>query len=318
MTSEIGRDMGPARAEPESGRQRMAGIALMTAAMACFIVSDAYAKYLTSDYEVVQIVWVRYLVHLVAVVALLAPFGRLSVRTARLPLQIVRALFLVVATYCFVTGLSLLPMAEATTLLFLSPLLITALSTPLLGERVGVRRWSAVLVGFAGVAIVTRPGLGVIHPAAGIVLVAALAAAIYQIFTRKLSSTEDAFTTLFYTALGGAVIFGVAAPFAWRPPTAAGWAMMVATGLFSGLGHFLFIKAHDLARVVVLAPFLYTQLVFATVVGFLVFGDLPDTWTVAGALVIAGSGLYVFYREVLRAPAEALGPVGRGRDGDRL
>ena len=301
MSSEIGGDAGAPESAlenaAESGRQRMIGIALMVAAMACFIVSDAAAKRLTLDHDVVQIIWVRYLFHLSAMVVLLVPFGRLSIRTARLKLQIGRSLFLLVATYCFVTGLSFLPMAEATTLLFLAPLLITALSVPLLGEHVGARRWTAVVIGFVGVLIVTRPGLGVMHPTAAVVLVAALASAFYQITTRKLSATDNAYTTLFYTAITGVVVFGVAAPFTWRPPTPLGWALMAWTGVFGGLGHLLFIKAHHLARVAVLAPFLYTQLVFAALVGFLVFGDLPDLWTVSGAMVIIASGLYVFFRE---------------------
>ncbi len=297
MSSEIGGGAGAPGSVAEGGRQRMVGIVLMVAAMACFIVSDAAAKRLTLDHDVVQIIWVRYLFHLSAMVVLLVPFGRLSIRTARLKLQIGRSLFLLVATYCFVTGLSFLPMAEATTLLFLAPLLITALSVPLLGEHVGLRRWTAVIVGFVGVLIVTRPGFGVMHPAAAVVLVAALASAFYQITTRKLSSTDNAYTTLFYTAITGVVVFGVAAPFAWRPPTPLGWALMAWTGVFGGLGHLLFIKAHHLARVAVLAPFLYTQLVFAALVGFLVFGDLPDLWTVSGAVVIIASGLYVFFRE---------------------
>jgi drug/metabolite transporter (DMT)-like permease len=301
MSSEIGGGAGAPEAAAEGGRQRMIGMVLITAAMACFILSDAAAKRLTADHQVAQIIWVRYLFHLLAMVVLLAPFGRLTVRTARLPLQLGRSLFLLLATYCFITGLSFLPMAEATTLLFLAPLLITALSVPLLGEHVGFRRWTAVIVGFAGVLIVTRPGLGVMHPATGVVLIAALAAAFYQITTRKLSSTDNAYTTLFYTAITGVVVFGVAAPFTWRPPTPTGWALMAWTGVASGLGHFLFIRAHHLAQVAVLAPFLYSQLVFATIVGFLVFGDLPDAWTGIGALVIISSGLYVFYRE--RRPA---------------
>jgi drug/metabolite transporter (DMT)-like permease len=297
MSSEIGGDAGTPENAVESGRQRTIGIVLITAAMAFFILSDAAAKRLTADYQVSQIIWVRYLFHLLAMVVVLAPFGRLSIRTARLKLQIGRSLFLLLATYCFVTGLSFLPMAEATTLLFLSPLLITALSVPLLGEHVGLRRWTAVIVGFVGVLIVTRPGLGVMHPVAAVVLIAALAAAFYQITTRKLSSTDNAYTTLFYTAITGVVVFGVAVPFTWRPPTPTAWGLMVWTGIASGLGHFLFIRAHHLARVVVLAPFLYTQLVFATLVGFLVFSELPDAWTLSGAVVIISSGLYVFFRE---------------------
>ncbi len=301
MSSEIGGEVGVPSPAAEGGRQRTIGMVLMIAAMACFILGDAAAKRLTAEHEVAQIIWVRYLFHLLAMVILLAPFGRLTVRTARLKLQIGRSLFLLVATYCFVTGLSFLPMAEATTLLFLSPLLITALSVPLLGEHVGIRRWTAVSVGFVGVLIVTRPGFGAMHPAAGVVLVAALASAFYQITTRKLASTDNAYTTLFYTAITGVVVFGLVAPFTWRPPTPTGWALMAWSGVTSGLGHFLFIRAHHLAQVAVLAPFLYTQLVFAGIVGFLVFGDLPDAWTVAGALVIILSGLYVFYRE--RRPA---------------
>lgn len=285
---------------PEAPPRHLVGISLMLGTMLAFVILDTLMKYLTRDYGTTQVVWARYVFHMVVLVAVLAPTGRLRLGTRRLGLQIFRSLLLLGATACFVFGLNYLPLAEATTITFLSPLVVTALSVPLLRERVGPRRWTAVIVGFVGVLIVTRPGSGAIHPAAFVLLGTALCFGLYQITTRLLGTDEDPFTTLFYTALTGAVCMTLIVPFAWRPPSPEAWAMMIAAGGFGALGHFFLIKAYTLAPASVLAPFVYTQLVWATLAGVVVFGDLPDLWTIVGALVIIGSGLYVFYRESVR------------------
>ena len=268
----------------------------MVGTVFCFVVMDAMAKYLMRDYSVPQVVWGRYAFHLAAIVVVLAPRRRLWFRTRRLGLQLFRSMVLLLATVLFFTALSYMPLADASALIYVSPLLVTALSVPILGERVGPRRWTAVVIGFIGTLVIVRPGAGVMHPAAFLVLGTALCFAIYQITTRVLSTTENALTTLFYTAAAGALCTTLALPFFWTPPSAFAWALMAGVGLVGAFGHFLMIQAYQRASVSGLAPYLYTQLIWAVIFGYLVFADLPDAWTIAGAAVITASGLFVFYR----------------------
>jgi drug/metabolite transporter (DMT)-like permease len=279
------------------GRAPLIGIGLMASTVFCFVLMDTMAKYLMRDYPVPQVVWGRYAFHLAAMVVVLAPRRKLSLRTNRLGLQLFRSMVLLLATVLFFTGLSYLPLADASALIYVSPLLVTALSVPILREHVGPRRWVAVIVGFVGVLVIVRPGAGVMHPATFLVLGTALCFAAYQISTRALSATEKTLTTLFYTALLGAVGTTLALPFFWTPPSPAAWALMAGTGLMGAFGHFLLIKAHERAPVSVLAPYVYTQLIWATIFGYLVFADFPDAWTIVGAGIITGAGLFVFYRE---------------------
>jgi drug/metabolite transporter (DMT)-like permease len=273
------------------------GIVLIVLTMLCFVAMDTVVKALVRDYPVTEVVWARYVFHVLVTIAVLAPRRRLSLRTNRLALQLFRSLLLVIATVSFFTALTYVPLADASVITHAAPLLVTALSVPLLRETVGPWRWSAVVVGFIGVLIVMRPGLGVMHPAAFLVLGTAFCFALYQVATRRLATTEDPFTTLLYTGITGAVLASLVVPFTWQTPTALGWTLMLVTGAFGGLGHYLLIKAHNLTPVSVLAPFIYTQLVWATLSGWIFFGDFPDKWTIIGAGVIAASGLYILYRE---------------------
>lgn len=275
------------------------GIAYMLLATACFATLDASAKLMTREMSVVQAVWGRYLFNflLFAPLLLTTVSPRRLVATRRLGVQLLRAVFLVGATFAFWIGLSYLPLAEAVTLGFVSPLLVTALSVPLLGEKVGVHRWSAVLVGLAGVLIIVRPGVGVMHWAVAMPLLTALSYAFYQILTRILSRTDEALTSLFYGALGGVVLTSLAVPFVWVWPTWQQWLALAWLGLLGGVGHFLLIRAFTAAPASMLAPFNYSGLLWATLLGWLLFGDLPDGWTLAGAAVIVASGLYILQRE---------------------
>jgi drug/metabolite transporter (DMT)-like permease len=301
----------PAGATPESGAARRSighGILLMLLTMVFFVGADAIAKYLTRSYPVLEVTWGRFVFHLALLLPLFAERRNLTVfRTKRLRLQLTRSLLQIGSTMLYFSAIALLPLATATVIGFAQPLLLTVFSVPLLGEKVGTRRWSAVLVGFVGVLIIVRPGggaaLGVDHWAMLLPLATAAVSAFYQIATRLVAPHDPVETSLFYTAVAGAVVASAAVPFVWRAPDLAGWSLMLATGVLAGAGHYCIINAFKRAPASVLAPFTFTQLIWATALGYLIFGDLPDGATLLGALVIIGSGLYVFYREGVRRGA---------------
>lgn len=222
-------------------------------------------------------------------------------RTRRPGLQIARGLLLAAATLCMITAISVIPLADAYAITFTAPLLVTALSMPLLGERVGWRRLSAVGVGFAGVLIVIRPGFREIDPAMLLPLITALCFAIYQVLTRRVGGYPDetALAMLFYVAVVGTAVMSAIAPFVWRPVHAPDWGWMVATGALGTIGHLLLIRALWLAPASLLQPFIYSQIIWALILGYLIFGDLPDLWMLLGGAVIIGSGLFVLYRQAV-------------------
>ena len=274
------------------------GIACVLVAWLLFACMDAGSKQLAEDYSIVQILWLRFLsLAVIAAWLVRRQGGTTAFRTHHFWLQGARSLLLVVEIGLFIWTITVLPLANAHAILAVTPLLVTALSVPLLGERVGIRRWSAIGVAFIGMLVILRPGLGVMHPMALVALLCAAMFALYQILTRVVSRADPPLTTLFYTALVGAAGLTVVGPFHWTAPDAAGWALF---GLVAGLGasgHFLLIKALQLAPASSLQPYSYTILIWATAVGFVVFGNLPDLATVAGALIIAASGIYTFARE---------------------
>jgi drug/metabolite transporter (DMT)-like permease len=287
------------------------GILLMLTAGLSFVLMDATAKHLSQTYPVVQVVWARYLFHMLTLPLF---FGGLRwgsvVRTPRLGLQLLRSLLLLGSTFFFFLAVKHIPLATATAIGFVGPLLVTALSVPLLGETVGPRRWAAVLLGFTGVLVIIRPGLGGMpggmHWAMALPLLVAVCFALYQISTRILSRTDGWMTTLFYSATVGLVVMTALVPFHWRTPDLEGWAWMALIGLIGGFGHLMMIKAFAAAPASTLAPFTYLQLVWSTAIGLLIFGDFPDGWTLLGAAIIAASGLYILYRERrLRGPSPA-------------
>jgi drug/metabolite transporter (DMT)-like permease len=285
----------PKQAE-ETAAARRRGILLMLLTMVLFVAADAAAKVLTHRYPVVEIVWGRFTFHLLLLLPILLTRRRTLLRTNALQLQLARTVFQIVSTMLFFAAIAILPLATATTISFAQPLLITILSVPLLGEKVGQRRWSAVVIGFIGVIVIIRP-VGVIAWAALLPLGTAASSAFYQIVTRLVARIDPVQASLFYTAAGGAFVASLAVPFVWQSPDLAGWLLMALTGALAGAGHFCIIMAYQRAPASVLAPFTFTQLIWATGFGYLIFGDLPDGWTLLGALIITGSGLYVFYRE---------------------
>lgn len=262
-----------------------------------FVTLDALAKQLIQLYPVPQVVWARYVFHLVILAVFLGHRLPASLRTRRLGLQLLRSLFLLGETGLFFLALGFLQLAEASAIMFVAPLLVTALAVPLLGERVGPRRWTSVLLGFLGALIIIRPGGSAMQVAALLALGAAASYALYQIFTRLLSHSDAPLTNLIYSALIGGLASSVVVPFFWVAPDLAGWIALAGLGLIGGLGQFSLIKAFEAAPAAVVTPFEYSILIWATFYGFFLFGELPDLWTQVGAAIIAASGLYIFHRE---------------------
>lgn len=276
------------------------GIALMLAALALFALLDATAKHLSQTFAVPVLVWARYTVHCLLMVVFLVPAmrGRL-LRTRRAGSQIVRAVMLLATTSLGIAALRLMPLAETTALGFLSPLIVVLLAGPWLGERIGAVRWVAVLAGFVGVLLIARPGGALAGAGVAFALGAAICYGIYQILTRQLSASESPLTMLFYTALVGSVVMTAALPWFWGGPVPTPLQALAITtlGVYGGAGHFLLIHAFRHAPASTLSPFLYVQLIWATLLGWLVFDHLPDLWSTAGIVVIAASGLAVALAE---------------------
>jgi drug/metabolite transporter (DMT)-like permease len=222
----------------------------------------------------------------------------LDVAMARAPYQqVTRALLLYFSMIAFALGVRELKLADTHAILAVMPLIVTALSAPMLGERVGWRRWLAVMTGFAGVLIILRPGIGVFHPAAIYPIACAIMLALYTVLTRRVSRHDTFLTTFFYTGVVGAAAATSIGFFYWSEPSLADWAFIGALCITSILGHFLLIRALELAPAAVLQSFHYLILVWAIILGFVFFNELPDVVTVAGGAVVVASGLFVVWRE---------------------
>ncbi len=285
----------------KAARDTPRAILLFTVSMGLFPVGDTIAKLLTQDYPVAQVVWARYLVFLgvITLLMLRQSESRRFFRTRRPGVQILRGICMAVGAYTFVFALSYISVVDTLAILFLSPLIMVMLSIPFLGEQVGVHRWSAVIVGFLGVLIVMRPGLGVMHWAGSLALVAAATSAFQQILGRNLGSTDHPMTSVFYTALTGFVIASAVVPFDWHAPTGNFWPLIGVLGLIGAVAHFGVLKALQMAPASLLSPFNYGQIFSGALTGYLVFGHLPDFWSTVGIAVIVASGLYIYWRERL-------------------
>lgn len=273
---------------------RLRGIVLFLIALLLFAALDATAKYLSAVFAVPLLVWARYMVHCVFMLATVAPsLGRELVIT-RHPWQLtVRALLLVGVTLFGQLALKTMPLAETTALVFVTPLLVALLASPMLGERVSRHAWLATLAGFAGVLLIARPGGAMSGSGVVYALGAALCYALYQIMTRQLAASEHPLRLLFTTALGGTVAMSFALFTHWDGtlPTGTQAVLIASLGLYGGVGHFLLIRAFREAPVSTLSPLLYVQLIWATLLGILVFSHLPDTLALAGMVIIGASGL---------------------------
>lgn len=279
------------------------GMLLIMLAVFMFSAMDTLAKHMLKReaYPISPLIFARYGVHLLFMIALLAPrMGLDLVRTRRPGLQVLRGLLLVGSTGFFYLSLTYLPLAEAAAISFVGPVLVAALSGPLLREHIGRRQWTAIGFGFLGVMIIVRPGGGVFTWHAVFPLVCALLFALYQVLTRKLAGRENAMTTLFFTALVGALLTALPLPFTWQTPGAVQLVFMLGIGILGGTGHFLLIRAVEHTSPAALAPFVYTQLVWSTLLAYLAFGEFPDSGSLLGMAVIVLGGLLAVNWEQIR------------------
>ena len=278
---------------------RLIGIGLICLTFICFTGLDTTAKWLNHSIPTIQVVWARYTFSVIIVFSVLNPLTRPGVLRTKKPfVQIIRSLLLLGSTLANFIALNYLQLAQTTTIALATPLLVSALSGPLLGERVPRDRFIAIGIGFLGVVTVARPGFGGIHPIAILSIISMMCYAGYALMTRHLAGFDQTETTLVYSGLVGAVVLSLGLPFFWQTPTDPFiWAMMISTGLCGAVGHFFLIKAHRFAPAYVLSPFMYTQLGWMTVSGYIVFGDVPDSFTIAGGMIIVISGLYLIYQE---------------------
>ena len=290
-----------ARTAPARADRPFRGIALILASTVFLGTSDVTAKYLSTTLPSIEIAWIRFLVFALVMTPAMLPGSPLyALPTGRLGLQLMRGAALLGSSLLFISGLRFLPIAEASATGFVSPLFVTALSIVLLGESVGLRRWLATAVGLIGVLIILRPGSNAFHPAALFPIVSALAWAATLVMTRMMSGSERAITTMTYSAITGVAILSAMVPLVWVQPSWHDIFFGILIGITSTAGQWIVVLAFRYADASVLAPFSYTQRVWVSVLGFFVFGEVPDIWTIAGAAVIVASGLYTAHRERIR------------------
>ena len=276
------------------------GVLFFMTAIFLISVVDTVCKVFTMDLHSIQLVWGYFVgINLTLWVFFLfkgEKFSNLR-RTERPLLQIIRPAFLVCSISSLFIGLTYLPIAEATVIGFVAPLFITALSVPILKESVDIHRWSAVAIGLVGVIIIIRPGGDLWHLASVMPLLGALFFALFQIITRLLAATERTHTTLFYTGLGGLAWSSLIVPFVWVTPSITHIFVFLSTGAMGAMAHLCMISAFDRAEASLLAPYNYTKLIWVSVLGYLIFNDVPslDMWI--GAIIIVSAGFYVLYRE---------------------
>jgi drug/metabolite transporter (DMT)-like permease len=283
------------------------GILLMFVAVSFFACLDTTAKYLARTMPSAEIVWLRYTFHVVLLSLFFRVWRDLSpFRTGRPLMQFVRGLTLLGSTFFNFWALRYLQLAEAAAIMFASPLVVTALAGPLLGEKVGIRRWAAVVVGFLGVLVVLRPGTGAMHWAAGLSLVAMTSYAFYSILTRRMHRTETSESLMMLAAVVGIALLIPVAPGAIRDLDGWQWGLAVAMGAFGAIGHYALVVAHRIASASTLAPFIYMQMLWMVFFGYIVFRDVPDAWTIVGSAIVAGAGLYILHRERIRGQRVAI------------
>ena len=271
------------------------GVLLILVSCLTLASHDGLSKYLTQLYPVFLVIWARYLSQTALMIALFTPrMGRRVFHTLRPKLQICRGLSLVSVSMLFISGLSYIPLAEATAVIFLAPLMVT-IASRLLGEQVSRAQWLAVGFGLVGVMIIVRPGGALFTPAVLLPFGAALSFTVYQLITRRLSATDHPVTSNFITSLVGSLVMSVLVFFNWQTPTLHDALMMAALGAMAMSGHLLLTNAFRFASAAALAPFTYSQIIFAGVVGMIGFGHTPDLGAMVGMAIIIASGLVMAY-----------------------
>ena len=261
-------------------------------------VMDGFAKYLSSDLPILQITWSRYFFTVVFILPIMFFFyNKQLVWTDKPKLQFIRGMILLCANICFFYAISIISLAKALTLAFIAPLIVTAFSPMMLGEKVGIRRWTAVVIGFIGSLVVIRPGFVEFNLASFAALGTGIMYGFYLIITRKLSTSDNPLLTLLLTGLVGAVIISCVVPFVWVKPTFNQWSMMAGIGMFACIGHLFLILSLKYADASKLAPFSYFEIITNIIIGFYFFNNFPDNWTFFGLFIIILSGIYISRRE---------------------
>ncbi|UFZ08312.1 DMT family transporter [Bradyrhizobium ontarionense] len=299
----------PLQAKPPAAHKRaparadrpFRGIALILLSTVFLGTSDVTAKYLSKTLPSIEITWIRFVVFAAIMVPAMIPGSPLfALRTTRIKFQLMRGVALLGSSIFFISGLRYLPIAEASATGFVAPLFVTALSIIFLSEKVGLRRWIATAVGLCGVLVILRPGTGAFHVAALFPIVSAFAWACTLIMTRMMSGREHAITIMTYSSIAGVCLLTAMVPLVWVTPTWHDILFGLLIGIASTAGQWIVVLAFRYADASVLAPFSYTQLLWVSILGFLVFGEVPDVWTIVGAAFIVSSGLYTAHRERVR------------------
>ena len=261
-------------------------------------IMDGIAKYLSSDIHVLQITWARYFFTVFFTLPIIFfLFKKYFVWTKKPKLQFLRGLILLIANICFFYSISVISLAKALTLAFIAPLIVTAFSPFFLGEKVGYRRWLAVIIGFVGSLVVIRPGFVEINFACIAALITGFMYGFYLIITRKLSSSDNPLLTLLLTGVVGAIIISLVMPIVWVQPSLKQWSLMAGVGIFACIGHYFLILSLKYADASKLAPFSYFEIITNIIIGYYFFGDFPDFWTFLGLFIIVSAGIYIFRRE---------------------
>jgi drug/metabolite transporter (DMT)-like permease len=282
-------------------RKVLRGILFMCLAITIMPMMNAIAKYLVADYPLPQVVWARFTGHFLFMIAIFWPrFGWRLFATTRPAMQFGRSAVMFTSNGLFIVALATISLPTSSAIMFTAPLMVTALSVPFLNEQVGPRRWAAVILGFMGALLIIRPGLGGMQFGAVLTFGSAALFAVYQIMTRKIGDDDPAETSIVYMALIAAIAMSIAMPFYFEPPKVPlHWFLFGIVGCLGGVTQFFVIKALQIAPASTVAPYLYGELIGATLLGFAIFGDFPDPWTWTGAGIIVASGVYVAYREGL-------------------
>ena len=287
----------------DNARNRLTGIALVSLTYVIFTLLDGSAKWLVASVPVIVVVWLRFLTHAIFASALLFPFkGRSLIKTNHLRWHLLRG-----AMFCAMTGINFwalqyLQLAVTSSIFFIVPILIALMAAPMLGERLDAGRWMAIIAGFAGVLVIVRPGSAEFHPAMLLALANASVYAIFNLTTRHLAAYDPPETIQYLPALGAAILLAPFAAAAWQSPAGwLEWTLACLMGALGGFGHYLLAAAHRYAPTTVLAPFLYQQVLYMALFGYLVFGDVPAPAVWIGAAIVIASGLYLFARERARA-----------------
>jgi drug/metabolite transporter (DMT)-like permease len=285
--------------QADSARNRLTGIGLVSLTYLLFSLLDGSAKWLVGSIPVIMVVWLRFVTQVVILGAVLFPLRGFSlVRTAHLRWHVLRALMFVAMTGINFWALQYLQLTVTSSIFFTVPIIIALVSAPLLGEKLDRGRWAAIISGFVGVLVIVRPGSADFHPAMLACVVNAVLYALFMLMTRRLAAYDSPETIQYLPAIGAALLLTPFALAAWQwPDTWLEWTVACLMGVLGGAGHYLLALAHRYAPAGVIAPFLYQQVLYMALFGYLVFGDVPSAAVWAGAAIVIGSGLYLFSRE---------------------